>query len=140
VGSWGLILSPYYEWQTSIGGIGAGATVGPTTIVTVDNVPAGSVSASYAVPVGPFLRYTPWPKAAFSPYVRAGVKYVVAGGNYESSDVGFSGAVGVEVWRTKKVGVSLEAGYDTSKIKVTEGIHSSSVNFPGFTVSLSAVF
>jgi len=147
IGAWGLVLSPYYEWQTSIGGIGAGVTVGPTTIVTVDQKTiygygssSDNVTASYAVPVGPFLRYTPWPKATFSPYVRAGLKYVAAGGSYESSDVGFSGAVGVEVWRTKKVGVSLEAGYDTSKIKVTEGIHSSNVNFLGFTISLSAVF
>lgn len=146
IGGWGLVFSPYYEWQTSIGGIGAGVTVGPTSIVTVEQTDYGygessdNVTVSYAVPVGPFIRYSPWPNATFSPYLRAGVKYVFAGGNYGSSDVGVSGAVGVELWRTKKIGMSLEAGYDTSEIKVTEGVHSSNVTFPGFTVSLSVLF
>ena len=61
-----------------------------------------------------------------------------------------SGAVGVELWRTKKVGMSLEVGYDTSEIKVKytasgdhnlpAGNYSDKVTCPGFTVGLSVVF
>jgi hypothetical protein len=140
----GLVLNPYYEWHTSIGGIGAGVTVGPTAFVVVDHNGgdnfSGNTQLSYAVPVGPFIRYTPWPKATISPYVRAGVTYTIAGGNFDSSGAGGFGAVGVELWRTKRVGVSLEAGYDSSRIKVTQGPYSGNVSFPGFTVSLQALF
>ena len=149
----GLVLNPYYDWQTPIGAIGAGVSVGPTAFNIVDNVSMGHTSFSYAVPVGGFMRYTPWPKATFSPYVRVGVEYPFAGGdNFESSSVGVVGAVGIELWRTKMVGVSLEAGYDTSQIKVkytsTLGggglnigqTYSSKVDFPAFTASLSVVF
>jgi hypothetical protein len=150
----GLILNPYYEWQTSIGGIGAGVTVGPTMFIVVDEKTdygyrsSDNVKFSYMVPVGAFVRYTPWPKATFAPYVRAGVKYPFAGGdNLESSSVGGFGAVGVELWRTKKVGMSLEVGYDSSQIKVKytgqnalSGNYSEKVTCPGFTVGLSVVF
>jgi len=98
----GLILNPYYEWQTSIGGIGAGVTVGPTMFIVVDEKTdygygsSDNVKFSYVVPVGAFVRYTPWPKATFAPYVRGGVKYPFAGGdNLESSSVGGFGAVGL---------------------------------------------
>jgi hypothetical protein len=150
----GLILNPYYEWQTSIGGIGAGVTVGPTMFIVVDEKTdygygsSDNVKFSYVVPVGAFVRYTPWPKATFAPYVRGGVKYPFAGGdNLESSSVGGFGAVGVELWRTKKVGISLEVGYDSSQIKVKytgqhdlSGTYSDKVTCPGFTVGLSVVF
>jgi hypothetical protein len=81
--------------------------------------------------------------------VRAGFKYPFAGGNnLESSQMGAFGAVGVEFWRTKRVGVSLEAGYDSSEIKVkyTGQINypgetfSEKVTCPGFTVALCVVF
>lgn len=153
----GLILNPYYEWETSIGGIGAGVTVGPTMFLVVDEKTysyegnSDNVKFSYVVPVGAFVRYTPWPKATFAPYVRAGVKYPFAGGdNLESSSVGGFGAIGVELWRTKKVGMSLEVGYDTSEVKVKytasgdhnlpAGNYSDKVTCPGFTVGLSVVF
>ena len=100
------------------------------------------------MPVGGFVRYTPWPESKVSPYVRVGVKYPFAGGdNFESSQAGAFGAVGLEFWRTKKVGVSLEAGYDTSEINVKytgqnklAGNFSEKVTLPGFTVALSVVF
>jgi hypothetical protein len=151
----GLTLNPYYEWNTSIGAIGAGVTVGPTAFVMVDEKTVsyyGSSSDtfkfSYAVPVGGFIRYTPWPKATVAPYVRGGVKYPFAGGdNLESSQVGPFGAVGIEFWRTKRIGMSIEVGYDASEIKVKytgqyllAGTRSQNVTFSGFTAGLSILF
>ena len=96
----GLTLNPFYEWDS---GIGVGLTVGPTAFIVVDEKTIGegsstdNVKFSYAVPVGGFVRYTLWRDRTVSPYVRAGVKYPLAGGdNLESSDVGPFGAVGVE--------------------------------------------
>ncbi len=137
----GLVFDPYYEWQTSFGAIGGGLSLGPTALVAVDNSGYGTISdLSYAIPVGPFVRYTPWPDATVSPYVRGGFRYTFAGGSFESSDIGIFGAVGVDLWRNKGFGVSVEAGYDSSTLKVSEGSYSSNVSFPGFTVSLSVLF
>jgi hypothetical protein len=53
--------------------------------------------------------------------------------------------VGVEFWRTKRVGMSFEVGYDASEIKVKyttlEGANlSKNVTFGGFMAGLSVVF
>jgi hypothetical protein len=144
----GLTLNPFYEWNTKFGAVGAGVTVGPTAIVVVDEKTIGedessdNIKYSYVVPVGGFVRYTPWPKATVAPYVRGGVKYPFAGGdNFESSQVGPFGAVGVDFWRSKSVGMSLEVGYDASEIKVKyPGFASKKVTYAGFTAGLSIVF
>jgi hypothetical protein len=150
----GLVLNPYYEWGN---GIGVGVTVGPTAFLAVYEKTdtwsyygrdrSDEIKFSYAVPVGGFVRYTFWPKAKVAPYIKAGVKYPIAGGdNFGSSQVGGFGAVGVEFWRTKALGMSLEAGYDSSEIKVKYTRHDGSrsfsdkVTFPGFTVALSVTF
>ena len=118
----GLTLNPYYEWDN---GLGVGVSVGPTAFMFVDEKRYGYGSSSdttkfsYAVPVGGFVRYTLFRDRAVAPYIRAGVRYPLAGGdNLESSQVGPFGAVGVEFWRTRKVGMSIEVGYDASEIKV----------------------
>jgi len=145
----GLTLNPYYEWDS---GLGVGVSVGPTAFIFVDEKLYGNgyytetTKFSYAVPVGGFVRYTLWRDRTVAPYIRAGVRYPLAGGdNLESSQVGPFGAVGVEFWRTKKVGMSIEVGYDASEIKVkytTLGGDnwSKKVTFGGFMAGLSVVF
>ena len=145
----GLVLNPYYEWITPVGGIGAGVSVGPTAMLLVNEQTGynNDYNFSWVVPVGLFARYAPWPKATVSPYVRAGFKYPFAGGNFESVDAGASVAVGVEFFRNKRVGMSLEAGYDSSKINVKytgqnliSGTVQEAVTLPGFTVALAVAF
>ena len=140
----GLVLNPYYDWATAAGAVGVGVSVGPTAMVLVDEKLSGggdNYKFSYAVPVGAFTRYTPWPTATVSPYVRAGYKYPFAGGsNFEPGQGGFFGAVGLDFWRTKAVGLSLEVGCDTSKLRVKYSGASKDVNCPGLTVALSVVF
>ena len=152
----GLTLNPYYEWDN---GLGVGVSVGPTAFIFVDEkrnyygygygYSSDTTKFSYAVPVGGFVRYTLFRDRAVAPYIRAGVRYPLAGGdNLESSQVGPFGAVGVEFWRTKKVGMSIEVGYDASEIKVKytsppygNGINGSQkVTFGGFMAGLSVVF
>ena len=141
----GLTLDPYYEWDN---GIGVGISVGPTAFMVVQEKYFGyyyseNTEFSYAVPVGGYLRYTLFRDKNFSPYIRAGVRYPIAGGdNLGSPQVGPFGAVGVEFLRTKKVGVSVEVGYDASKVTVKYPSRgwSDKVVFPGLTAGVSVVF
>jgi hypothetical protein len=145
----GLTLDPYYEWDS---GIGVGVTVGPTAFLFIEEQYIGYYSShnetrfSYAVPVGGFVRWAPLRHKPISPYVRVGVRYPIAGGdNYESGDPGVFGAVGVDFLRDKKVGISLEVGYDSSTMKVkyqTGGLttYSDKVTFTGLTAGISVVF
>jgi hypothetical protein len=145
----GLTFNPYFEWDN---GIGAGLSVGPTTFVIVEENTYSYYSSSsdtkfsYAVPVGPFVRYTFLKDKNVSPYIKAGVKYPFAGGdNFGSSTIGPFGAIGVDFWRTKSVGMSVEFGYDGSRLKVKYQDRfgdelSKKVNFPGFTASVSVLF
>ena len=145
----GLSLNPFYEWDN---GLGLGVSVGPTAFLWVNEdtyYGTGHTEAtrfSYAVPVGGFVRYTLFRDKKFSPYVRLGAKYPFAGGdNLESSSVRPFGAVGVDLWRDHKVGMSVEVGYDASAVKVkyttTDGSAvSDKVTFAGFTATLSVLF
>jgi hypothetical protein len=145
----GLSFNPFYEWDC---GLGVGLSLGPTAFLVVDeNVNYGSSHTdttrfSYAVPVGGFVRYTLFRHKSVSPYVRVGVKYPFAGGdNLEAANVGPFGVVGVDLWRNKMVGMSVEVGYDASQIRVkypTSGGNtlSDKVTFAGFTATLSVLF
>jgi hypothetical protein len=146
----GLTLNPYYEWNN---GLGVGVSVGPTAFIYVDEklytqtgLYRDNTKFSYAVPVGGFVRYTLFRDRTVSPYIRVGVKYPLAGGdNLESSQVGPFGAVGVELWRTKTVGLSFEVGYDDSEVRVkyttlAGANQSRNVTFGGFMAGFSVLF
>ena len=73
--------------------------------------------------------------------MRAGVRYPFAGGdNVGSSELGPFGAVGVELWRARKVSMGLEVGYDGSSINVQSVKGSSRVTFSGLTAGLFVRF
>lgn len=141
----GLTLNPYYEWDS---GIGVGLSVGPTIFMASERRTWGGgwnnsdVDLSYIIPVGGFVRYTFLRDGNISPYVRAGVKYPIAGGDYmENGQAGFSGGVGVDFFRTKKVQMVLEVGYDMSKVDVGSVAGGrDDVTFSGLTVTLGVQF
>ena len=140
----GLTFNPYYEWNN---GLGLGLDLGPTLFMaaTLQKSGYGGTSQetkfSYIIPIGASVRYTFFRNDKISPYVRAGVRYPIAGGdNISSSQVGPFGALGVEILRTKRVGVAVEVGYDASKIKITSVKGSNQVTFAGLTAGLSVCF
>ncbi|MEW5802674.1 MAG: hypothetical protein AB1847_11300 [bacterium] len=136
----GLAFNPYVEFDF---GLGIGIGVGPLMMVLGDtefiNVPL-KFDVRYAIP-----------QLSVSPYVRAGVSYNAASGDYvESSTPGLFLAGGVEFLRNKVVGFGLELSYDSSEIEF-EKYTASSYYYgytsepekikPGeFTISLYAVF
>jgi len=123
--------------------------VGPTAFFVVDEKFYGDyytddTKFSYIIPVGADLRYTLFNDRNVSPYVKVGFRYPIAGGDNlssSSSEIGVYGAVGVELWRTKTVGMGLEVGYDTSKVtlKGPTGVEKEET-FGDLMVTLSVVF
>jgi hypothetical protein len=141
----GLTFDPYYEWDN---GLGAGLSLGPTTFIAVDEQDHGWSSHSdetrfsYVVPLGAHVRYTFWRDRSFSPYVKVGFRYPIAGGdNIDGSEIGPFGVVGVEFLRTKKIGFAFELGYDASQVTVKgpRG-QKDDITYAGFTVGVSVVF
>jgi hypothetical protein len=143
----GLTFNPYYEFDN---GIGVGMGLGPTAFVFVSedtydyyNGHDEETRFSFAIPIGLDVRYTFLRQKQFSPYIRAGFRYPIAGGdNIEDSRIGAFGAVGVEFLRTKSVGFGFEVGYDSSEITVNgpDAGQRKDITFTGFTATLSVIF
>jgi hypothetical protein len=143
----GLTFNPYYEFDF---GLGIGLNFGPATFIVVDMYSwdnyydyDNDTRFSYIVPIGADVRYTFLRKKSVSPYVRVGIRYPIAGGDdIDSSTPGPFGAVGVEFWRNKSVGLAVEVGYDGSQVEVIGkgGTRRDDVTYSGFMVSIQAVF
>ncbi len=113
----GLTLSPFYELDC---GFAIGLSIGPASVIAIEE--SDENDYSFILPVGADVRYTFFRHHQIAPYLRAGVRYPIVGGDYlDSGEVGAFGAVGVEFWRQKKVQMVLEAGYDSSSVKVERG-------------------
>lgn len=138
----GLTFNPYYEWNN---GLGAGIDIGPTLFMagTLNYSYGGTADTkfSYIVPIGASVRYTLFRSKNISPYVRVGFRYPIAGGdNIGSSQPGPFASLGVEFWRTKRIGMAVEVGYDASEVKIESVQGSRRTTFAGFTAGVSAVF
>jgi len=107
----GISFHPYVEFES---GLGFGADMGPMMIISTN-----TDYDFFNLPVNMNVRFTPFPKADVSPYIRGGVSYNLASGDFvESSKAGLFGALGIEFLRTKYVGFGFEASYDTSEIEL----------------------
>jgi hypothetical protein len=146
----GLTFSPYYEWNVAPEiGVGVGLSMGPTTVVIAsleEGYGSGDsvdTKASCIIPVGMDARCTFFNKKDVSPYVRLGFRYPLAfGDNIDSSEPGVFVAAGVEFWRTKRIGMSVEVGYDDSVVTLEafDGGYKKDMTFAGFTAGVSVVF
>lgn len=138
----GITVAPYYELDC---GFGFGASAGPAAIVFVERSGfEDDTTVEYVVPIAGYVRYSLLPEHDASPYVRAGVTYNIAGGDYLSSgDAGGVVAVGIEFWRNKAVALGLEVGYSTSTVTIDPGattIGEQEADYGKLTVTVSAVF
>jgi hypothetical protein len=123
----GLTFNPRVEFPF---GLGLGAVVGPTEFMVVGkNHFGGSTSWSdttelnYIIPVGGYAQFNFFKDRPVSPFIRAGVRYPITGGdNFSSGKAGPFGTVGVEFYRNKKVGFGVEAGYDASEVQVNANV------------------
>lgn len=136
----GLSFHPYYQWSS---GLGMGIGFGPAMMIMVD---ASNGESDYDLTIVPFsadVRYALNIDGSASPYIRGGVTYLYASGDYKkSANAGAFGAAGIEFMRNRKVSVGLEAGYDTSTVELQRlRTHSTEKIRPiGFFASLFVVF
>jgi len=134
----GLSFQPYAEFDF---GLGIGASLGPNGLYFFDD--GLDIDVSYTLPLGLDLRYTFLRKGNVSPYVRAGFKYIVAGGDWlDAGDPGFFGAAGVEFLRQKRVNFGVEVGYCSAEVEVAGGPYGGpkDVKPCEFLVSLFVIF
>lgn len=105
----GLQVGGYYEIKY---GIAVGASVGPVVVGYGD-------ADFYVVPLQADVRYFILPTRDISPYVRAGIAYSIAGGDFISGgSPGFVAGGGVEFMRNKKFGFGAEVVYNSSEVNV----------------------
>jgi hypothetical protein len=108
----GVTVNPYYEFGN---GFAAGMEIGPGII--------GSGDADfYVLPVGIEGRYTFMRESTVSPYVRAGVQYAFAGGDFiDTAGAGVYVKAGLEYGHSSRFGWGLEAGYSSTPVEVEPG-------------------
>lgn len=105
----GLTLGAYYEITH---GVAAGVTVGPALLGLGD-------ADFYVVPIQADVRWYILPEKKITPFIRGGVAYSFAGGDFiESGSPGFVVGGGIEFFRDKHVGFGLEAAYNSAEVDV----------------------
>lgn len=117
----GLSLNPRVQFGN---GLGVGLSLGPTSFIGIERNGGFNVGQdlSYIIPVGGFVQYNFFRHHNVSPYLRGGVKYPITGGDFiKSGTIGGYGAVGVQFFNQKRVGVGLEVGYDSSRVTISAG-------------------
>jgi hypothetical protein len=138
----GLTFQPYYQFDN---GLGIGGGFGPFMYLRAE-ASSGDSYSMYTMPINLCLRYAILPSSKISPYLRAGVSYNIAGGDFvQGKDVGFLGGIGVEFFRQNKVGFGLEVTYDSSELKLEKKLSpfsstSTKVKPSELLVSIFAVF
>lgn len=107
----GISYSGYTEWDS---GFGAGISVGPIMIGI------GDISF-FNVPLGADVRYTLKSDGKVRTYVRGGIRYHVASGDFiEGSDPGAFGAIGMEFREKGRSGWGVEVAYDAATIEMED--------------------
>ncbi|RLC14637.1 MAG: hypothetical protein DRI57_14155 [Deltaproteobacteria bacterium] len=108
----GLIFRPHFQLDN---GLEIGADFDPFMMIY------GDVDF-FNLPVNMNCRYTFIPKSKVSPYIRAGVSYHLANGDYVvGKSAGFLGGIGFEFFN-----MGLEVSYDTSEIEIENLSHGDS--------------
>jgi hypothetical protein len=141
-----LSVNPYVEFDF---GLGIGGGIGPASFVIIEERFFGGggfytedVIFNVIVPMGLDARYTFFREGTVSPYVRAGFRYPLVSGDFlDNPQIGPFGAIGVEIWRNKVVGLGFEVAYDGSEIDVvgTSG-YRKTLKPNEFLISIFAVF
>jgi len=131
----GISFQPYRQLDN---GFGIGTGIGPFMMVMG---PEGY--SLLVVPVNVVARYTILQGRNISPYVRFGLSYNLASGDFvEGSTPGAIGGAGVEFLRNRRIGFGAELSYDSSQIEMEKVSDNSSEKItPGaFMISVFAVF
>jgi len=108
----GVSFNPYYQFDF---GLRVGGGLGPAFIVLIGE------NGYFALPLNINAGYTLFPNGPFSPYLKGGVSYHLAGGEYHHSSVpGLIAAAGLVLMNNRKVNLGFEISTDLSKVEFRE--------------------
>lgn len=111
----GISFHPYYNFDF---GLRIGMGMGPLSLIFIQYIGGGDDKYFLNLPLNFTVGYTVLPMFNISPYVRGGVIYHAATGDYlTSSKPGLFGAVGLEFLRKKRVGFGFEIAVDKAKME-----------------------
>ncbi len=108
----GISFNPYFQFDF---GLRIGGGLGPMFIVLIEE------NGYFALPLNLNAGYTLFPNGPFSPYVKGGFSYHLAGGEYHhSSSPGLFAAAGLVLMNNRKVNLGFEISTDLSKVEFEE--------------------
>jgi len=114
----GVTFHPYYNFDF---GLRLGMGVGPLSAIYIQYIGYGEDKFFLNLPLNFNIGYTILPRLNVSPYIRPGLVYHAATGDYlESSKPGFFGAFGLEFLRKKRVGFGFEIAIDKAEMEFEE--------------------
>lgn len=115
----GASFQPYLMFPS---GFGFGFDVGPLAIVGFEwdgDSDWDEDEMSVILPLGAYVRYDFAPADKTSPYVRAGLRQCLVGGDFlREGSIGANVGLGVELNRDRRVSYGFEASYDTCEVEV----------------------
>ncbi|MFQ5901459.1 MAG: hypothetical protein ACE5IH_07885 [Thermodesulfobacteriota bacterium] len=129
----GISFHPYVQFDN---GFRVGTGIGPAMLIYGD-------ADFFNIPINLNGGYTFFPSANTSPYVRGGIMYHIASGDYvEGTTPGFFGGIGVEFLRNRRVGFGIEIAYDTSEIELEKKVNNTTEDIQpiGLMVNIFAIF
>jgi opacity protein-like surface antigen len=105
-------------------GLGFGFDVGPLAIFGVEldgDDEWDDSETSVILPLGAYVRYDFAPADRASPYVRAGLRQCLVGGDFlRNGSIGANVGIGLEFNRDRRVSFGLEASYDSCEVEVLQ--------------------
>jgi outer membrane protein W len=105
----GVSFQPYVQLEN---GLRIGGGVGPVAAII------NSEASFFNVPINVSAGYTFLSEADMSPYVRLGLSYHLAGGEYvESVSPGIIAGVGFDFKRNSRIGFGVDLSYDSCEIE-----------------------
>jgi len=108
----GVSFNPYMQFDS---GLRVGGGFGPVFVVLIEE------NGYFALPFNINAGYTLFPNGPFSPYLKGGISYHLAGGEYHhSSAPGLFAAAGLVLMNDRRVNFGFEISTDLSKVKFKE--------------------
>lgn len=105
----GVSFNPYLQFDS---GLRVGGGLGPAFVVLIEE------NGYFALPLNINAGYTLLPNGPFSPYIKGGISYHLAGGEYhESSKPGLFAAAGLVLMNDRRVNFGFEISTDLSKVE-----------------------
>ena len=110
----GISFQPYYQYEN---GLQIAGGVGPIIYMYGDR-------DYFELPLHLSVGYSLFKDSAISPYVRGGLSYHAASGDYvDGSSAGFRAAVGVELLKSKVVSMGVEVAMDTAEVDIEDNVN-----------------